>query len=195
MVGACSRIRVLRCGAADGLCAAVTVCDCMALARPQTRVGSTLTARNLRFKAGKEAFDSVRREGFAPDRIGTIAGASGGAKWLVLSQLDRVIFDRILPRLRAPVHLLGSSIGAWRFACYAQADPLAANSVAYDMVLNGVELGGGSLRIHDAAMQQAVLAVLGISEQEAQSRVTEMCEKLLANTVIKSYRFTLEPAE
>ncbi len=35
----------------------------------------------------------------------------------------------------------------------------------------------------------------GISEQEAQTRVTEMCEKLLANTVIESYRFTLEPAE
>lgn len=85
-----------------------------------------MTARNLRFRAGKEAFDSVRREGFAPERIGTIAGASGGAKWLVLSQLDRVILDRILPRLRAPVHLLGSSIGAWRFACYAQNDPLAA---------------------------------------------------------------------
>ena len=35
----------------------------------------------------------------------------------------------------------------------------------------------------------------GISEQEARTRVTEMCEKLLANTVIESYRFTLEPAE
>ena len=35
----------------------------------------------------------------------------------------------------------------------------------------------------------------GVSEQEAQTRVTEMCEKLLANTVIESYRFTLEPAE
>lgn len=39
------------------------------------------------------------------------------------------------------------------------------------------------------------VALAGISEQEAQTRVTEMCEKLLANTVIESYRFTLEPAE
>jgi phosphoribosylformylglycinamidine synthase len=39
------------------------------------------------------------------------------------------------------------------------------------------------------------IALKGVSEQEAQSRVTEMCEKLLANTVIESYRFTLEPAE
>jgi len=80
----------------------------------------------LRFKAGAGAYQDIRKRGFAEERIGTIAGASGGAKWLVLSQLDRVIVDRVLPRLAGPVHLVGSSIGAWRFACYAQADPLAA---------------------------------------------------------------------
>ena len=57
------------------------------------------------------------KNGFAAEQIGTIAGASGGAKWLVLSQLDRVIIDRIVPDLVGPVHLLGSSIGAWRFTC------------------------------------------------------------------------------
>jgi aspartyl-tRNA synthetase len=50
------------------------------------------------------------------------------------------------------------------------------------MVLNGVELGGGSLRIHDAAMQQAVLAVLGISEQEAQSKFGFLLEGLKYGT-------------
>ena len=39
------------------------------------------------------------------------------------------------------------------------------------------------------------VSLKGVSEQEAQTRVTEMCEKLLANTVIESYRFTLESAE
>ena len=58
--------------------------------------------------------------------IGAIAGASGGAKWLVLSQLDRVIARRILPKLEKPVHLVGSSIGSWRFCCYSQPDPVAA---------------------------------------------------------------------
>ena len=58
--------------------------------------------------------------------VGTIAGASGGAKWLVLSQLDRAILGSIVPKLSGPVHLIGSSIGSWRFACYAQADPVAA---------------------------------------------------------------------
>ena len=55
-----------------------------------------------------------------------MAGASGGAKWLVLSKLDRVAADTLIPRLHEPVYLIGSSIGAWRFACYAQDRPLEA---------------------------------------------------------------------
>ena len=35
----------------------------------------------------------------------------------------------------------------------------------------------------------------GLSEEEAKVRVQEMCEKLLANTVIESYKFTLDPAQ
>ena len=85
-----------------------------------------MAKRNLVFKAGPEAYDSIRRHGFAAERIGTLVGASGGAKWLVLSQLDRVILQNLLPRMTGPVHLIGTSIGAWRFACYAQQDPLAA---------------------------------------------------------------------
>ncbi|MDH4074228.1 MAG: patatin-like phospholipase family protein, partial [Gammaproteobacteria bacterium] len=80
----------------------------------------------LRFLAGPGAIADVNKNGFSANRIGAIAGASGGAKWLVLSQLDRVIIEKLLPELDAPVHLVGSSIGSWRFACYAQSDPLAA---------------------------------------------------------------------
>lgn len=50
------------------------------------------------------------------------------------------------------------------------ATPEAALSRAYDMVLNGTELGGGSIRIHDEAMQQAVFRVLGIGEEEARAK-------------------------
>jgi aspartyl-tRNA synthetase len=45
-------------------------------------------------------------------------------------------------------------------------NPAAALSRAYDMVLNGTELGGGSIRIHDGAMQSTVFDILGISEAE-----------------------------
>lgn len=41
---------------------------------------------------------------------------------------------------------------------------------AYDVVLNGIELGGGSIRIHDAQAQHKVFSMLGISDQEAQER-------------------------
>lgn len=51
-----------------------------------------------------------------------------------------------------------------------EANPLAALSRAYDMVLNGTELGGGSVRIHRNDMQQAVFRVLGISAEEQQEK-------------------------
>ena len=81
---------------------------------------------SLVFSAGPAALAEIRAHGFDPARIGTLAGASGGAKWLVLSQLDRAILRSIVPKLEGPVHTIGTSIGAWRFGCYAQADPLAA---------------------------------------------------------------------
>ncbi|MFA5494034.1 MAG: aspartate--tRNA ligase [Porticoccaceae bacterium] len=50
------------------------------------------------------------------------------------------------------------------------ANPAQALSLAYDMVLNGTELGGGSIRIHSQAMQREVFKVLGISDEEAQEK-------------------------
>ncbi len=51
-----------------------------------------------------------------------------------------------------------------------QAHPGQALSRAYDMVLNGTELGGGSIRIHDQGMQQAVFDILGIGEAEQREK-------------------------
>ncbi len=51
-----------------------------------------------------------------------------------------------------------------------QENPGESLSKAYDMVLNGCEVGGGSIRIHDYKMQQAVFDVLNISEQEAEQK-------------------------
>ncbi len=51
-----------------------------------------------------------------------------------------------------------------------RADPASALSRGYDMVLNGNEIGGGSIRIHRPAMQRAVFDLLGITPQEAEAK-------------------------
>jgi aspartyl-tRNA synthetase len=51
-----------------------------------------------------------------------------------------------------------------------ETDPLLVHARAYDMVLNGTEIGGGSIRIHDAALQQRIFKVLGVDEQDAHDR-------------------------
>ena len=50
------------------------------------------------------------------------------------------------------------------------ADPISAKAEAYDVILNGYELGGGSLRIHDQEIQQAVFKLLGMDVSEVQSK-------------------------
>ena len=49
-------------------------------------------------------------------------------------------------------------------------DPAGALAYAYDIVLNGTELGGGSIRIHDRSMQKDVFTVIGLSDEEAASK-------------------------
>jgi aspartyl-tRNA synthetase len=56
------------------------------------------------------------------------------------------------------------------FAKTFAADPALALAYAYDIVLNGTELGGGSIRIHDRLMQKNVFTVIGLSDEEAQSK-------------------------
>ncbi len=51
-----------------------------------------------------------------------------------------------------------------------ETDPMSVRSQAYDLVLNGWELGSGSIRIHDPALQQRVFNLLGIDEEEANRR-------------------------
>jgi len=51
-----------------------------------------------------------------------------------------------------------------------KANPESALSQAYDMVLNGSEIGGGSVRIHDQSMQKVVFELLGIDEAEAEAK-------------------------
>ena len=57
-------------------------------------------------------------------------------------------------------------------------DPGAVRAKAYDIVMNGVELGGGSIRIHEPELQERMFAALGIDAEEAQLRFGHLLEAL-----------------
>jgi len=61
-------------------------------------------------------------------------------------------------------------------------EPLKVRSEAYDLVLNGTEIGGGSIRIHDSSVQSSIFSLLGISDEEAQSRFGFFLEALKYGT-------------
>lgn len=82
----------------------------------------------LEIHAGGTARALLLEHGLRPERFGCIVGASGGAKWLVLSALDRVLFPWLMDRGGAPLASVGSSIGTWRNLCLAQPDPAAASA-------------------------------------------------------------------
>ncbi|NLW11590.1 MAG: aspartate--tRNA ligase [Clostridiaceae bacterium] len=57
-----------------------------------------------------------------------------------------------------------------------ETDPAAVRAKAYDIILNGTELGGGSIRIHDQKLQQKMFSLLGFSEEQAWNRFGYLLE-------------------
>jgi len=80
----------------------------------------------LNMYAGAKARAEIQEQGLSPHRISMMVGASGGPKWLMLCRLDQYLSEHFLSQAEQPIHLIGSSIGSWRMACYAQPDPAAA---------------------------------------------------------------------
>jgi hypothetical protein len=82
----------------------------------------------LSFYAGKTALARIQAEGLSPDMFSAVLGASGGPKWFVLTGLDKVLFNDFMHKSTKHVDIIGSSVGAFRSACFAQKDPSAAIS-------------------------------------------------------------------
>ncbi|MFN2604012.1 MAG: aspartate--tRNA ligase [Gemmatimonadaceae bacterium] len=61
-----------------------------------------------------------------------------------------------------------------------ESDPLSVRALAYDVIMNGTELGGGSIRINNPSLQRRVLRILGITDEEADARFGFLLEALNA---------------
>lgn len=127
---------------------------------------------------------------FGADKNKVVNDALGALRDLIAKDLD------LLQGEWAPAWIIDSPMfeqddtGAWQALHHPftapqtddpeklKLDPGAALSRAYDMVLNGFEIGGGSIRIHDQKMQQAAFAVLGIDETEANSKFNHLLTAL-----------------
>jgi hypothetical protein len=87
----------------------------------------------LEIYAGDTALKTIKEKGFSPDLFTSFLGASGGPKWFTLYGLDKYIFGEFFKNRTALLSLIGSSAGAFRAACFAQKDPVAAlNRLAKD---------------------------------------------------------------
>lgn len=93
-------------------------------------------ARNLKLLAGPAALRDLNAHGFDPARVKVVAAAAGGAKWLVLSRLDRLLFGLLAGPRPDPLFLLGASIGAWRMTCLARRDPVGVMTRFEDDYIN-----------------------------------------------------------
>lgn len=81
----------------------------------------------LEIRAGSGALAKIRDEGLPQSGIDVMLGASGGPKWFVLTGLDKCLIGEYFKDRQQPLNLLGTSAGAWRLSCYAQANAREAH--------------------------------------------------------------------
>lgn len=80
----------------------------------------------LSLNAGATALAQLNKNGLSAEMFSIMLGASGGPKWFTLYGLDRYLFSSFFDQRKTPLHIIGSSAGAFRFAALAQANPVSA---------------------------------------------------------------------
>lgn len=143
-------------------------------------------------RTGAESGDIIL---FGADKANVVAEAMGALRlklgndleltdtkaWAPLWVVDFPMFEEDDEgNLHAMHHPFTSPLGV--SAEELKANPAAANSNAYDMVINGYEVGGGSVRIHNAEMQSAVFDILGIDAQEQRAKFGFLLDALKYGT-------------
>lgn len=137
-------------------------------------VVTTILART-RAEDGDLIFFGADEAGTVNDALGALRDKLGAdldllqSEWAPMWVVDFPMFEWSAEEKRwsALHHPFTAPTGS---ADSLQQDPGKALSRAYDMVLNGTEIGGGSIRIHDPALQSQVFSLLGIAEEEAREK-------------------------
>jgi len=120
------------------------------------------------FAAGEKA-SSQQLLGAARLEIGKRGNLIAEGKWEFLWVVDAPMFEPTDNGGWTAVHHPFTGPKP-EYVSTFKSDPESALAYAYDIVLNGTELGGGSIRIHDRNIQKDVFSVIGLSDEEAQSK-------------------------
>ena len=124
------------------------------------------------FAAGSRS-EALALLGAARLEIGQKLGLINEKEWNFVWVVDAPMFEQVTndqgQLVWTAVHHPFTSPNAESLATYVK-DPGSALAWAYDLVLNGNEIGGGSVRIHRADVQKEVFRILGISDEEAQDK-------------------------
>ena len=124
------------------------------------------------FAAGSRS-EALALLGAARLEIGQKLGLINEKEWNFVWVVDAPMFEQVTndqgQLVWTAVHHPFTSPNAESLATFVK-DPGSALAWAYDLVLNGNEIGGGSVRIHGADVQREVFRILGISDEEAQDK-------------------------
>ncbi|MBI4570845.1 MAG: aspartate--tRNA ligase, partial [Chloroflexi bacterium] len=118
----------------------------------------------------KPALDGLRREVAARRRLAD----PGVFHYAFITEFPLVEWNDEENRWDAQHHLFVSPME--EDLQYAETEPARIRSRAYDLICNGMELGSGSVRIHERALQEKVFRLLGIAPDDAQRRFGHMLE-------------------
>jgi aspartyl-tRNA synthetase len=121
------------------------------------------------FFAAGDRSSSQQLLGAARLEIGKRCGLIADGQWEFLWVVDAPMFEPTDNGGWTAVHHPFTGPKP-EFAATFKNDPATALAYAYDIVLNGTELGGGSIRIHDRNIQKDVFSVIGLTDEEAQSK-------------------------
>ncbi len=139
------------------------------LARTNAKSGDIIFFGADNYNVVTEALGALRL------KVGEDLGLLEG-EWKPLWVVDFPMFEEVDGHMHAIHHPFTAPTNLT--AEQLEENPVDALSNAYDMVLNGCELGGGSVRIHNQDMQAAVFRILGISDEEAQEKFGFLLEAL-----------------